>query len=706
MSFKDIAQPLIKRGVPVIPLLPRTKKAFSNDWPNLATSDPARILQWDSQYPDANIGCVGLAKPGGIWFFEIDDPYLCRRIESEESQKFPKTFRVRSSPGKGHIYFKHTPASLELAARKAYYSLPRPNGQGEFCSARLNHAYVAGPGSIHPDTGLQYQLLSDNPIVEAPEWLISWIKKNLVDTEKLPVTASHEGPKIPRGSHDNELTRIAGRLRGAGMEVDSLTDALIEICEKRCEDYGSDYREMCEKIAHSIGKKPAGDGSIPLVHKNVPSGLVASDIAQAAQARSIAMPVIDDQPALAVEPYPEFPEMSGTLWNLAKEMFPDIPISFKFMSLVTHWGLVRSGLDILAGQRNFQTRFYTCLISEPWRGKTAAMNEAHNYLRAIHPPAMLYADGVDSGPALVDDFEDLRKAHPAADRVMILLHADEMADMFEKAKITAQSRNTLSGTWLSLYESNIAANRARSANKGRRIQIDNAHLAFLGGTTVLGYEQMWQKTGGGTNGLMSRFIPIVTNSAPLSATPKPSECTQESSLLLQQIITLSQKPKQTVYIEGEADKVLNDWWLPYQKGQNPNSTRLLDMVKRMILVLAVTNPNDDDLLGDENHITVSPDVVRQSCAFGDYILKIRDRLNPTDSFSAVQAFENGIIRIFDERPNEPITESKMQDMLNVRKKPGGIGAFAQALKNCLMHTDVIVQVGMTRKGKPVYKKAV
>ena len=177
-TFKDLAEPLIQRGIPVIPLLPGTKKAFSNEWPTLATTDQAQVLRWDAEYPTANIGCVGLAKPDGICFFEIDDPALYHRIEQETGQKFPKTFRVRSSPGKGHIYFRHTASTIELANKKAYYSLKNSDGS-EACSARLNHAYVVGPGSIHPETHKPYEIVSLAAVADFPEWLVEWIKKNL-----------------------------------------------------------------------------------------------------------------------------------------------------------------------------------------------------------------------------------------------------------------------------------------------------------------------------------------------------------------------------------------------------------------------------------------------------------------------------------------------------------------------------------------------
>src|SRR5207245_771536 len=79
------------------------------------------------------------------------------------------------------------------------------------------------------------------------------------------------GDKIPYGSHDTELTRIAGLLRHAGAEKNSIADALIEVCEKRCEGYGSDYVQMCRKIAHSISQKPVGQDTTVLIG-GVPAG--------------------------------------------------------------------------------------------------------------------------------------------------------------------------------------------------------------------------------------------------------------------------------------------------------------------------------------------------------------------------------------------------------------------------------------------------
>ncbi len=84
------------------------------------------------------------------------------------------------------------------------------------------------------------------------------------EERKLPVTASSDGPRVPRGSHDSELIRIAGKLRADGLEYDEILPILIRNVEQRFDDVGSDWIDMCEKKAASACRYPKGDGSIPL----------------------------------------------------------------------------------------------------------------------------------------------------------------------------------------------------------------------------------------------------------------------------------------------------------------------------------------------------------------------------------------------------------------------------------------------------------
>jgi hypothetical protein len=287
--FELAARVLIELGVPVIPLRPATKVAFHQDWPELASTDPKQIAEWGEQYPEANVASVAKAVPGGVWFFEVDAPNFHKVIEEQTGKKIPKTFTVKSSEMRGHFYFKHNAASIQMG------NLQGKIDEKEAWSVRADNRYVVGPGSIHPKTQMPYTILVNAPLVEAPDWLIEWFLKNNSSGERDRVNASPDGPPIPHGSHDNELFRIACLLRNAGMDYEQIKDNLVLICEKRCTGHGSDYVEMCENKARSACKYSVGQAS--------------------------PIPVIGVEPAAAVEipviaqgAYPKFPSwvMKGT----------------------------------------------------------------------------------------------------------------------------------------------------------------------------------------------------------------------------------------------------------------------------------------------------------------------------------------------------------------------------------------------------------
>jgi hypothetical protein len=256
VSFKQIAAPMIDRNIPLIPLRPRTKIAFQNNWQELASTDPKQIAEWGEQFPDANLACVAKAALGGFWFFEIDEPNYHQTIQKETGKQFPNTFTVtsRKGEGRGHFYFKQTPSSMAMGNLQG-----KIDGK-EAWSARVDNRYVVGLGSIHPDTQKPYTVAVDVPIVEAPDWLIEWCLKN-ASGQSERVNASPDGPSIPHGSHDTELFRIACMLRNAGMDYEQIRDNLVTICEKRCTGYGSDYEQMCANKAKSACKYPVGHAS-------------------------------------------------------------------------------------------------------------------------------------------------------------------------------------------------------------------------------------------------------------------------------------------------------------------------------------------------------------------------------------------------------------------------------------------------------------
>ena len=264
--FKSIAVPMIGRSVPVIPLHPRTKIAFKTNWTELASTDPVWIDMWDMENPDYNGAACAFARLDGTWFLDADDPSIWKRIENETGKTIPVTFKVCSSGEKRHLYFHQTAASIALGNQGG-----KDTDGKESWSARINNRYVVAANSIHPDTGEAYTVVDDSPILEAPDWLVEWLKDNAHDSAKnnpngVRVNASPDGPPIPRGSHDNELFRIACMLRGAGMDREQILENLIGICEKRCVDHGADYIDMCERKTDQAIKYPVTPApSIPLL---------------------------------------------------------------------------------------------------------------------------------------------------------------------------------------------------------------------------------------------------------------------------------------------------------------------------------------------------------------------------------------------------------------------------------------------------------
>jgi putative DNA primase/helicase len=232
MSFKEIAIPLAKRGIPVIPVLPRKKEAVLRAWQNLATTDVNTIEKWNEENPQYNAGAV--AKIDGFWMLDCDVPDLQQTIEKETGHTFPQTFSVRSSKGQ-HFYFKHTTASRSL---KRNIQLKDEHGT-LLGDVKVNNGYVVGPGSIHP-SGKLYEVVNNSEIVEAPDSLVTWIKEQHEHAMADEQHAGMSGKKIKKGERNNALFKNACKLRKSGLsQSDALTDLLVinnSMCEPPLEE--------------------------------------------------------------------------------------------------------------------------------------------------------------------------------------------------------------------------------------------------------------------------------------------------------------------------------------------------------------------------------------------------------------------------------------------------------------------------------------
>ena len=219
--------PLLARGIPLIPIRPRRKEPLLNGWQNLATTALEQIEKWNEENPQYNVGAV--AKLNGFWMLDCDVPDLPQMIENETGKVFSQTFSVTSNKGK-HFYFRHTAASRALKK-----NIQLKDEQGKvLCDVKIHNGYVVAPGSIHP-LGTQYEIANESKIVEAPDWLVTWIKEQHEHAQADEQQHSTSEGKIKEGGRDNFLFKRACKLRVAGRSKSDALTALLSINENRCE---------------------------------------------------------------------------------------------------------------------------------------------------------------------------------------------------------------------------------------------------------------------------------------------------------------------------------------------------------------------------------------------------------------------------------------------------------------------------------------
>jgi hypothetical protein len=169
MSFKDLALPLVARGLYVFPVSSDGQKIpLIKDWPNMASNLKQKILYWDAAHNhDVNVGVVAR----GIVILDDDRGDLKERIENEASHRFPPTYEVMTSIKKAtglrgkHYYFKETAESLLLGFRKKA-------GVYDF---QAEHHMVVGAGSRH-SSGLIYEEFDPmRNILPCPPWLVDYV---------------------------------------------------------------------------------------------------------------------------------------------------------------------------------------------------------------------------------------------------------------------------------------------------------------------------------------------------------------------------------------------------------------------------------------------------------------------------------------------------------------------------------------------------
>jgi hypothetical protein len=261
MSMLEVALDCIGRGWHVFPCVPKTKRPLGGLVPNGvldASNDETKVRQWWAAKPDANVAIA--CGPSGLSVVDCDHGNM---TEADARAwmlwaGLPKTYTVHTgrrvnakdgSPEFGvQLYYADTMPSV------GEFVLGGGSGQ-----VKSLGGYVMAAGSIHPDTGEKYELMTNAPVVPLPRAV------RLLKSERKPM----EDDQQPITENRNiRLTSIAGKLRNAGLSATALELALLQVNAERCLPPLDE--EEVKRIAASVARYAIPEQDpVPIIGKPV-----------------------------------------------------------------------------------------------------------------------------------------------------------------------------------------------------------------------------------------------------------------------------------------------------------------------------------------------------------------------------------------------------------------------------------------------------
>ena len=586
-TLKDIATPLVARGIPITPVRPRSKAAFLQGWQQSATSDMDVITQWDSRFPDHNAACVAKAELGGFWFLELDSPEARARIESETGQTIPDTFRVRSRPGRGHFYWKQTPASIAMG------NISQSFVKGEDWSARVNNEYVVAPGSIHKDTGLPYQALDDSPIVEAPDWLVQWLISQKVSTNQpqgAPIQRN-EQDLVPHGSIHGYMLREAGKLRNMGLDEDEIYPALSALVHKNCAPPIDESK--VKQMAHSICNFAPGQ----------PTNLIMTQ--QAVAEATTVQPLPPELDTREEATRPVFPQwvMRGTaLWNCLVEpamessskypefiFMPAFQIFLNYLTGKVFLGDSKAVLNMYLGLISPYGQFFkssSCEVAQAFFNYMGLSQEIGRDTKAAEGKVLITNAGSPEGFGVLMQKVNAKNA---------IMYNDELGEFVAKSGIESSNFGNSILKW---YDAANFSNTTLNSKNKFYFESKQYCFGWCWCTTDRGFNRHWPRIAEQSSGLVDRMFFVVSPAEPRPTTPYRDPNFSAKAHEMKRIIDNAVQKQRFEYEDfgGFADRV---------KGMDPRS---MTMVERLALGFAI-------LLGYDK---VEDDSIERALALVEY----------------------------------------------------------------------------------------
>ena len=200
-----------------------------------ATLDAAKIIEWWTEHPDAQIG-LPTGEINHLFVLDVDGPEGERAVEK---LNLPETFTVSTRPSRFQYWFRQP----DGARSKCTASVLGPQ-----LDTRGDGGYVVAPPSIHHVTGKPYQIVKNLPWAPAPI--------ELLEPRAVSISQSQTTDTIPQGRRHRTMLGIAGALRARGLSRETVLAELESANARLCVP-PLDAGEI-QKLADYVGSKPAG----------------------------------------------------------------------------------------------------------------------------------------------------------------------------------------------------------------------------------------------------------------------------------------------------------------------------------------------------------------------------------------------------------------------------------------------------------------
>jgi replicative DNA helicase Mcm len=156
----------------------------------------------------------------GVFVIDIDSAGLIHKLFTNWEKVLENNYVVQTGSGSYHIYFQYDPS---ITTKR----LDNPS-TGEHIDIQSQGTYVIGPGSIHPDTGEEYKIISSTQTIRKMtnyEGFIEQLKTLGFETEGSGLKPFQEiaKGKISKGNRNASAFKYAANLiDNVGMDIDTV----------------------------------------------------------------------------------------------------------------------------------------------------------------------------------------------------------------------------------------------------------------------------------------------------------------------------------------------------------------------------------------------------------------------------------------------------------------------------------------------------